>query len=228
MEQNAAYIITDILADRASRSTTFGLDNPLATRFWSAVKTGTSKDMRDNWCIGFSRRYTVGVWVGNFSGAPMWNVSGVSGAAPAWLEVMNYLQRNERSTPSSPPAGVRVARVVFKDNSEAARSELFLAGTEPTSPAATVARPDAWRIPRIAYPPAGTIIVRDPDIPEGNQLVFFMAENSGTGETRWQLNKELLPPGEEGRRWAPQPGRHELDLVDGSGNIHDSVTFEVR
>jgi penicillin-binding protein 1C len=37
---------------------------PLATRFWSAVKTGTSKDMRDNWCVGFSSRYTVGVWVG--------------------------------------------------------------------------------------------------------------------------------------------------------------------
>jgi len=33
-----------------------------------AVKTGTSKDMRDNWCVGFSDKYTVGVWAGNFSG----------------------------------------------------------------------------------------------------------------------------------------------------------------
>ena len=38
-----------------ARAPTFGLDNALATRFWTAVKTGTSKDMRDNWCIGFSR-----------------------------------------------------------------------------------------------------------------------------------------------------------------------------
>src|SRR5205085_11093419 len=83
----ASYIVADILADRAARALTFGLENPLATRVWSAVKTGTSKDMRDNWCIGFTARYTVGVWVGNFSGAPMRDVSGVTGAAPIWREI---------------------------------------------------------------------------------------------------------------------------------------------
>ena len=55
-----AYLISDVLADRASRSATFGLENNLATRFWSAVKTGTSKDMRDNWCVGYTDRFTVG------------------------------------------------------------------------------------------------------------------------------------------------------------------------
>ena len=55
-----AFLISDILSDRASRSTTFGLENSLATPFWSAVKTGTSKDMRDNWCVGYTRRFTVG------------------------------------------------------------------------------------------------------------------------------------------------------------------------
>ncbi len=71
-------------ATRGAR--TFGLDSLLTTRFWTAVKTGTSKDMRDNWCIGWSQRYTVGVWVGNASGASMHDVSGVSGAAPVWHE----------------------------------------------------------------------------------------------------------------------------------------------
>src|SRR3546814_8113551 len=79
--------VGDILSDRHARTRTFGLDSPLTTSFWSAVKTGTSKDMRDNWCVGWSRRYTVGVWVGNSGGDSMREVSGVSGAGPIWHDV---------------------------------------------------------------------------------------------------------------------------------------------
>jgi penicillin-binding protein 1C len=75
---------SDILADNNARVRTFGLDSALRTRGFAAVKTGTSKDMRDNWCVGFTDRYTVGVWVGNASGEPMHDVSGISGAAPVW------------------------------------------------------------------------------------------------------------------------------------------------
>ena len=106
LSQDAAFIISDILADREARSSTFGLENSLATKFWSAVKTGTSKDMRDNWCIGYSSQYTVGVWVGNYSGQSMWNVSGVSGAAPVWSEVMNYLHRHKSAHKMDIPKNV--------------------------------------------------------------------------------------------------------------------------
>ena len=95
MQAAPSFIVADILSDNGARVPTFGLDNALATRYWSAVKTGTSKDMRDNWCVGFSARYTVGVWVGNASGAPMHAVSGVSGAAPVWRTVMDALQRSD-------------------------------------------------------------------------------------------------------------------------------------
>lgn len=80
----ASFVVTDILSDNNARVRTFGFDNPLATPFFSAVKTGTSKDMRDNWTVGFTSRYTVGVWVGNADGSPMWDVSGVTGASPVW------------------------------------------------------------------------------------------------------------------------------------------------
>ena len=63
--------MADILSDTNARATTFGTDSVLATRFWTAVKTGTSKDMRDSWALGWSERYTVGVWLGNADGAPM-------------------------------------------------------------------------------------------------------------------------------------------------------------
>jgi penicillin-binding protein 1C len=107
-----SFVVADILADNDARVPTFGLDNALATRYWSAVKTGTSKDMRDNWCVGFSARYTVGVWVGNASGAPMHAVSGVTGAAPVWRTVMDALQRSDmadahpgRIAPATPRRG---------------------------------------------------------------------------------------------------------------------------
>ena len=73
-------------------------------------KTGTSKDMRDNWCIGYSSKFTVGVWVGNFSGEPMWNVSGITGAAPIWVEIMSRLHQNQMSKQEKAPIGLVVKK----------------------------------------------------------------------------------------------------------------------
>ena len=121
LDAGAAFIIGDILSDRHTRLPTFGLDSVLDTRFWSAVKTGTSKDMRDNWAVGYSQRYTVGVWVGNASGAPMHDVSGTSGAAPVWATLMRELHRHETSRPPSPPDGVVRQHVDFGSVSETTR-----------------------------------------------------------------------------------------------------------
>ena len=86
--------IFNILASPENRRYTFGMDSLLSLPFAAAAKTGTSKDMRDNWCIGWTDQYTVGVWVGNFNGEPMWNVSGMSGAAPIWRSLMLALNKN--------------------------------------------------------------------------------------------------------------------------------------
>jgi penicillin-binding protein 1C len=101
-------LVTDILADRHARATAFGVDSVLALPFPAAVKTGTSSDFRDTWTVGFTRDFTVGVWVGNFDGAPMHAVSGVTGAGPLWNRIMLHL--HERSEPAAfaPPAGYRL------------------------------------------------------------------------------------------------------------------------
>src|SRR3546814_19511390 len=93
MSAEAAWIVGDILSDRQARARTFGLESVLSTPFWTAVKTGTSKDMRDKWCLGWSDRYTVGVWVGNSGGASMGDVAGVSGAGPIWHDLMSHFHR---------------------------------------------------------------------------------------------------------------------------------------
>jgi len=218
----AAFVVSDALADRESRSATFGLENALATSFWTAVKTGTSKDMRDNWCVGYSRRYTVAVWVGNFSGEPMRNVSGVTGAAPAWLELMTFLHDGVPSTAPVPPPGVRQVPVSFSAATEAPRMEWFVEGTEPTGSNG----PPASTMPRIVWPVSGTVIAIDPDIPVTRQRVSFEAR--GAGDVRWRLDGLTLGPGAEHLLWPLRPGRHTLQLVDEHDRVHDAVAFEVR
>ena len=121
-----------------------------------------------------------------------------------------------------------MARTRFPVGAYAERNELFLAGTEPNQVEVPPRQGAARLIARIAYPPEGTTIVIDPDIPEENQLLFFEADN-GTGEgLRWRLNDEVRPAGDEGRRWAPRPGRYRLALMDNDGSVLDAVSFQVR
>ena len=86
-----AYLITDVLGDAEARAPGFGRGGPLELPFPCAAKTGTSKDYRDNWTAGYTPRYTVAVWVGNFDGSPMRWVSGVSGAGPIFHAIMRAL-----------------------------------------------------------------------------------------------------------------------------------------
>jgi penicillin-binding protein 1C len=88
MEEAAAYVITDILADQGARLASFGEHSELSLPFAAAAKTGTSKGFRDNLAVGFTPEITVGVWVGNFDGSPMEGVSGVSGAGPLFHDAM--------------------------------------------------------------------------------------------------------------------------------------------
>jgi len=224
--ERAAFQVSSILSDRDSRSVTFGLENPLATRFWTAVKTGTSKEMRDNWAVGFSRRYTVGVWVGNVTGEPMRNVSGVTGAAPVWLEVMARLHEKIPSEAPAPPAGVVEREVPFAREAEPVRREWFSEGTEPVAPGRVEGSLKAVQA-RILAPVGGTILALDPDIPAGRQRVPFEARDVQPGQ-RWLLDGAVLGEAADFILWPPEPGRHHLSVVARDGRVLDTVTFMVR
>lgn len=88
-----AFWITDILFDAEAREFIFGRGGSLEFPFSVAVKTGTSQAYHDNWTVGYSRRFTVGVWVGNFNRRPLRNSSGVTGAAPIFHAVMMAAER---------------------------------------------------------------------------------------------------------------------------------------
>jgi penicillin-binding protein 1C len=219
----ATFLVSHILSDRDSRSITFGLESSLSTRFWSAVKTGTSKEMRDNWCLGYTRHYTIGVWVGNLSGEPMRNVSGVMGAAPIWGDIGAWLHRSTPSLPAAPPAGVVERPVKFPGAIEPERQEWFLQGTEPPLLQTHL----AGGLPQVRTPTSGEVIAIDPDIPAAHQRVAFVSDDSGAAR-RWVLNGQDLGPVTAALLWEPVPGKHTLSLVDDERRVLDTVSFEVR
>lgn len=223
LSREAAFIISDILSSRESRSDTFGLENPLSTPFWSAVKTGTSKDMRDNWCVGYTRNYTVGVWVGNFSGDPMWNVSGITGAAPVWFEIARALSADRSGFPPEAPANLVRARARLEPD-EPDRPEWFIAGTEPPDRPGPAPERDP---PGILYPVPGMETALDPDIPPDSQAIFFKARSSGQ-ERFWKLDGKNIGSARRDFQWIPCPGNHLLELLDGDGRVADSVRFDVK
>jgi len=224
LDPASSWIVASMLSDPLARSVTFGLENPLASRHWAAVKTGTSKDMRDNWCVGFTQRYTVGVWVGNFDGSPMHDVSGVTGAAPVWIELVDYLHRRSASVQPPRPQTVIARRIGYDRQIEASREEYFVAGTETD---VIAAKPSATVRAEIAYPGEGSIIALDPDMPDSVQRVRFVAAPPLPGQ-RWQLDGEPVGSPDQPVLWPPRPGRHDLVLVDAYGKETDRVRFEVR
>ena len=210
-----AWQVGDRLSDPAARAATFGLDSPLVTRGWAAVKTGTSKDLRDNGCVGFTKSYTVAVWVGNAGGQPMHGVSGVSGAAPVWRELMTLLHAQ---TPSLAPA--RPPGLVTQ------QGECFVAGTEPgrlNPPPDSLghsARGAALPTFGIQAPRDGSVIVLDPDIPMLAQRLVF---EGAAGQ--WFVAGRLVGQGSV-VHGLPRPGRFVLERRSAEGG--DGVEFEVR
>ncbi len=194
----AVRLVSDILADNGARALTFGLDSVLATRGWAAVKTGTSKDLRDNWCVGYTDRYTVGVWVGNADGEAMHAVSGVEGAAPVWQRIVAALHEGR---PSRRPAALPAA-------------EPLQTGVPRAPPSAAFG---------IAHPRDGSVFALDPDIPPAAQRIRFEGEAG-----QWELNGRRLGRGERLHwAPLPGRHRLRLLGADGR-TLLGEVAFEVR
>ncbi len=105
-DERAAYLLADMLSDNQARAGTFGLNSYLSFDFPVACKTGTSSNYRDNWTIGFTPEWTVGVWVGNPDNSAMRGITGVTGAAPIFHEIMMKLHDRYGTSWYRMPEGV--------------------------------------------------------------------------------------------------------------------------
>jgi membrane peptidoglycan carboxypeptidase len=133
-----AFLLSDVLGDNAARAPAFGENSPLRLSRPAAAKTGTTTDWRDNWTVGYTPNLAVGVWTGNADNSPMREVSGITGAAPIWRDVMQAILRGLPERGFAPPEGLVQVEICADSgllpnpDCPHRRLEWFIAGREPT------------------------------------------------------------------------------------------------
>ncbi|MBC5815331.1 MAG: penicillin-binding protein 1C [Candidatus Eremiobacteraeota bacterium] len=245
------WLITDFLSDSHARAHSFGAASILDLPFPTAVKTGTSSDFRDTWTVGYSREYTVGVWVGNFNGAAMRHVSGVTGAAPLWHRIMLRLHQNHEPLPFSKPAGF-VRRSICASSGLKPLTNCDAVVTEYLSPAQVVSygKPGRSTLPRtydewlgaqgvapvrasdvrILFPHQDDrfILNRTDDAIEvaPMQAIAFHVRTFVNAPVTWSLNGvRVATTASDTYTWRLRPGTWHLESQTAAR--HDSVTFTV-
>lgn len=132
-----SYVISDILSDEKARIPGFGEKNPLVLSRPAAVKTGTTTDWHDNWTVGYTSSYTVGVWVGNNDNRAMRHITGVVGAAPIWNQFFESYLKGKPVESFEKPKGMKAVEICKTDGllpgdaCPVRMTELFIEGTEP-------------------------------------------------------------------------------------------------
>lgn len=233
-----AYILTHILSDHDARIPAFGYNSSLSLPFPCAVKTGTSKDFRDNWTIGYTPKYTVGVWVGNFDGRPMLNVSGVTGCGPLFRDIMITLENKNPTREFVEIEGLIKADIcpesghLADKNCSGSMTEIFILGTEPTTQCSLhrqnrISYPsDSKPVQKdllttdliIAFPRDGDVFKTDPILRHGYQKLQFIAsapEEFHFDKLEWWINgkKEAETGTQFSYSWKIQPGLYTITVL---------------
>ena len=227
-------LVADMLADRYARAKSFGIGSVIDTPFPSLVKTGTSSDYRDTWTVGATPEYTVAVWVGNFSGAPMRRIAGVSGAGPLWNRIMLHLYER-RDPPRFPaPVGYRIARLgnlrEYVDGAD-------LRAMRAAQPATVATAYDEWRARQgdttgaldILFPHDGDVFedrLAGNDSRRAQQQIEFRISRPRRAGAVWDLNgTRIAAGGGDAYFWPVRTGDWRLTVRSGrtSRMVHFGV-----
>lgn len=141
LDSGVAFLISHILLDNNARLDTFGPNSWLNVPGRTvAAKTGTTDQKRDNWTVGYTPSYAVGVWVGNNDNTPLDPriASGVTGATPIWNKVMTRVLKGTKTEEFKKPDNVMDKQIdAFSGglpiDGQSTRVEYFIKGTEPTT-----------------------------------------------------------------------------------------------
>lgn len=234
LDAASCYQALDVLADNAARRPAFGPDSVLRLPFQAAVKTGTTKDYRDNWCVGVTPQWTVAVWVGNHGNEPMRRVSGVSGAGPLFHDAAMRVARDRPPSDFEVPAGLQRVRLSLASGrrsldpgepgvDEWVQTRYLGRLDEPGVALLDPAGGAAGDAPRIDFPRDGQVFILDPQASRLEQRFRPRWAGPPVAGLAWTLDGEGLG---EGQPWIPlSTGRHQLALQWPGGET--KVSFEV-
>ncbi len=251
------YMLADMLADNSARASAFGLNSWLRFDFPVACKTGTSSDYRDNWAVGYTPEFTVAVWVGNMDGSPMREITGVTGAAPAFHEIFEHLHQQFGTTwYPRPPELLRqwidplTGYRVNPDRPGAVQENSIspiIAHEESYDAFGRVILPPVYsdwfksrenklgELATLGSTISGLVITQ----PAEGAVYFLdpdlpLAEQQirllaeGVGELQWQTDGLTMPRSLDGPKIALREGRHEVMVTDLSTGKTARTWFEVR
>ena len=254
--EEVSSLVADILSDPQARRLEFGEGHLLRFPVQTAVKTGTSSDYRDAWAVGFSGRYTAGVWMGNMDRRPMEGVTGSSGPALVLRSIFAELGRFESTRPLFLHAALIPQTICRTTGMRAGPQcpvmrEWFTAASAPEHTCAlhaTARRNTADPSPLPAtparsfdigfvQPTPGLRLSMDPHIPDDLEA-FVMKVPEGLPVTRveWLVDDQVIAAtGEHEHQypWPLRPGNHVAQarvwLVGESQPVENSkVGFVVR
>ncbi|HOZ02904.1 MAG TPA: transglycosylase domain-containing protein [Candidatus Woesebacteria bacterium] len=156
-----AYLASHIMQDNTARSWAFGTRSQLVIPDQVvSVKTGTTNNLKDNWTVGFTPEFLVATWVGNNNGDPMnpYLVSGVTGAAPIWNQIMSHLLKDKEPVWQEKPPDVKSENVCYhgmplqdKESCQSRGKEFYWTASVPSN--VKIIKQQIWIDPETGAPP---------------------------------------------------------------------------
>ncbi len=188
-----SFLISHILLDNNARTMEFGPYSSLVVAGHPSVsvKTGTTNDIKDNWTVGYTPSYVVGVWVGNNDNSSMSKISsGITGAAPIWNRIISFVLKGKQDEPPQKPDDVVAMQIDaygggLPVSGQPTRSEYFIKGTEPTAPSPIYAKVKISKHQQGKLANASEIAAGDYDTKD--YIIFKENDPISTdGKNRWQ------------------------------------------
>lgn len=201
-----AYYVTRILEDTPPPASWLASGNRRrASRI--AYKTGTSYGYRDAWAIGYTKDYTIGIWVGRPDGSFSGGRMGRDAAAPLLFEAFDQLPPSESALTGTAPAGVLLTGY----GGLPANLQRFDSG-----PAQAASQMEQDKL-RIAFPLDGSTV----PLPDSAPLLpLVLKAEGGSLPLRWLVNGHPVtsPPYLRQAQWDPDgKGAQRVTVIDAGG-----------